>query len=46
MATMIWSDDEESNSKDEAEPKEVTNLCPVAHEDEDELSTLLVQYLF
>ena len=35
---MTWSDDEESGSKDENEPKEVANLCLMAHEDKDEVS--------
>ena len=35
---MTWSDDEESGSEDEAEPKEVANLCIMAHKDEDEVS--------
>ena len=38
MVAMSWSDDEESGSKDEAEPKEVANLCLMAHEDENEVS--------
>ena len=35
---MTWSDDEESGSEDEADPKEVTNFYLMAHEDEDEVS--------
>ena len=27
MVAMTWSDNEESDSEDEAEPKEVANLC-------------------
>ena len=38
MAAMTWSGDEESGLKNEAEPKEVVNLCLMAHEDEDEVS--------
>ena len=39
MTTMTWSDDEELGSKEEAEPKEVTNLCLMTHEEENEVST-------
>ena len=38
MAAMTWSDDEEFGSENEAEPKEVANLCLMAHEDKDEVS--------
>ena len=38
MVAMTWSDDKEFGSKDEVEPKEVANLCLMAHEDEDEVS--------
>ena len=38
MTIMTWSDNEESGSEDEAEPKEMTNLCLMAHEDGDEVS--------
>ena len=38
MAAMTWRDDEESGSENETEPKEVANLCLMAHEDEDEVS--------
>ena len=34
---MTWSDDEEFGSEDEVEPKEVANLCLMAHEDEDDI---------
>ena len=36
---MIWSDDEESNSEEESEPKEMTNLFLMAHEEKNEVST-------
>ena len=36
---MTWSDDEESGSKEEAKRKEVANLCLIAHEEENEVST-------
>ena len=43
MAAMTWSDDKESdsdsNSGEEAEPKKVANLCLMAHEEENEVST-------
>ena len=38
MAAMIWSDDEEFSSEDEAEPKEVAIFYLMSHEDEDEVS--------
>ena len=38
MVAMTWSDDEESGSENEVEPKEVVNLCLMAHEDKDEVS--------
>ena len=38
MAALTWSYDEESGSKNKVEPKEVANLCLMAHEDEDEVS--------
>ena len=38
MAAMTWSNDEKFSSKDEAKPKEVANLCLMAHEDGDEVS--------
>ena len=37
MAVMTWSDDEESESEDDAETKEVANLCLMAHEDKDKV---------
>ena len=37
MAAMTWSGDEEPGSEYEAETKEVTNLCLMAHEDKDEV---------
>ena len=33
MADMTWSDDEESEFEEEAEPKEVVNLCLMAQEE-------------
>ena len=39
MAAMTWSDNEESGSEEEAEPKEVANLCLMAHEEDNEVST-------
>ena len=35
---MAWSNDEESCSENEAESKEVANLCLTANKDEDEVS--------
>ncbi|XP_057459283.1 uncharacterized protein LOC130749945 [Actinidia eriantha] len=32
-----WSDDKESSFKEEAEPKEVSNLCLMAHEEDNEV---------
>ena len=37
MTAMTWSDDEEFGSKNKAEPKEIANLCLMAHEDEDKV---------
>ena len=39
MAVMTWSDDKESGSEDEAEPKEVANLRFMTHEEDNEVST-------
>ena len=39
MAAMTWSDDEESGFEEETESKEVVNLCLMAHEEENEVST-------
>ena len=38
MAAMTWSDDKEFGSEDEAESKEVANLCLMAYGDEYEVS--------
>ena len=39
MVVMTWSDDKESGSEDEAEPKEVANLRFMTHEEDNEVST-------
>ena len=39
MASITWSDDEESNSEDEDKPKEVANICLMAQKHEDEVCT-------
>ena len=35
---MTWSNDDESSSEDEAQPKEIANLCLMDHENEDEVT--------
>ena len=39
MNAMTWNDDEESNSEEEAKPKEVANLYLIAHEKDNEVPT-------
>ena len=39
MTAITWSDDKESGSEEEAEHKEVENLCLIVHEKENEVST-------
>ena len=39
MVAMTWSDNEESSSEGKVKPKEVANLCVMAHEDKNEVST-------
>ena len=39
MVAITWCDDEESGFEENAEPKEMTNLCLMAHEEENGVST-------